>query len=107
MARVLMFFLLLAFTFASGGVHKLVHLQDQSEIQISSTHDVVKAGVEKCCDAANDETGIEKPRCLGDNCVSSIAGLAQPDDFSSVIRRYSAEALGNVDLNRFLRPPIA
>jgi len=107
MSRAILFFILIVFTLAAGGTHKLVDNFNSASDEISSVQEIVEAGIKNCCDSESAEQDVEKPRCLGDNCLSAVSVLYTPEFRRVKIDIIPEQYLGYVDQYRFLRPPIA
>ncbi|MEO1141366.1 MAG: hypothetical protein AAFW66_03355 [Pseudomonadota bacterium] len=108
MIRAVLVMVIVAFALAAGGVNKLVeNYNDRATLEIAASQDVIKAGIEQCCDGESEESDFENPRCLGDNCISTISALSSPQGYGNKIRLTLAQDIGTLEPNRFLRPPIS
>lgn len=106
MTRVLFAILILAFAHAATGMHKLLTFDQQRPIAVSVEDSVLKADLKECCATEKDRPEIEKPRCLGDNCLSSPPSVQSLNNICEKIRLSPEQILFAIALSDMLRPPI-
>ena len=98
--------LVIVFMFASSGLHKLVDYSADTSTHISFSQDVESSKFDTCCDHDDAHSELEKPRCLGDNCLSYSSVLSVPEAIWVRMDIVYVPSLPETEMNEFLRPPI-
>lgn len=106
MRRLIIVTLLFVFTLAAGGLHKLAFHEMPPSQSLTALEVALDDSKAVCCGEDTKTIDVEKPRCLGDNCIHQIAGMNAPLGHGDPIRLILTHAFEGSDPGQFLRPPI-
>lgn len=106
MKKIVTLCLLFAFVFAASGLHKHVSVTTPSLAASSMSTTQAPVDMAKCCASQNEESETHSPRCLGDNCLSSVILPTPQIGFGDKLRFAAPIQLDALHTSSFLRPPI-